>query len=130
MKPEELIALAKKARENSYSPYSGQKVGAALLATDGSYFLGANIENAAYSPTICAERSAFAAAVSSGKKSFSAIAICGGEKAFPPCGVCRQIMAEFCSPDFKIYVAGEKVAEYTLGELLPKAFSSNCFMGE
>ncbi len=130
MKPEELIALAKKARENSYSPYSGQKVGAALLATDGSYFLGANIENAAYSPTICAERSAFAAAVSSGKRSFSAIAICGGEKPFPPCGVCRQVMAEFCSPDFKIYVAGETVAEYTLGELLPKAFSSNCFIGE
>ena len=124
MSKELLCKAALEARENSYSPYSGCRVGAALLADSGKVYLGANVENAAFSPTICAERSAFAAAVSAGERSFSAIAVTGGEKAFPPCGVCRQVMSEFCSPDFKIYVvAGDECREYTLGELLPEAFS-------
>ena len=124
MSKELLCKAVLEARENSYSPYSGCRVGAALLADSGKVYLGANVENAAFSPTICAERSAFAAAVSAGVRSFSAIAVTGGEKAFPPCGVCRQVMSEFCSPDFKIYVvAGDECREYTLGELLPEAFS-------
>ena len=124
MSKELLCKAALEARENSYSPYSGCRVGAALLADSGKVYLGANVENAAFSPTICAERSAFAAAVSAGERSFFAIAVTGGEKAFPPCGVCRQVMSEFCSPDFKIYVvAGDECREYTLGELLPEAFS-------
>ena len=124
MSKELLCKAALEARENSYSPYSGCRVGAALLADSGKVYLGANVENAAFSPTICAERSAFAAAVSAGERSFSAIAVTGGEKAFPPCGVCRQVMSEFCSPDFKIYVvAGDECREYTLGELLPEAVS-------
>ena len=87
MSKELLCKAALEARENSYSPYSGCRVGAALLADSGKVYLGANVENASYSPTICAERSAFAVAVSAGERSFSAIAVTGGEKAFPPCGV-------------------------------------------
>ncbi len=116
--------MAKRVRENSYSPYSGCRVGAALLCADGSIFTGVNIENASFSPTICAERSAFAAAISAGKREFSAIAVCGGENPFPPCGVCRQVMVEFCSPEFLVLcVTDEGYEEYTLAELLPAAFS-------
>ena len=109
MTKEELCTLAKEAMQNSYSPYSNCKVGAALLSDSGKVYLGCNIENASFSPTICAERSAFAAAVSAGERKFSAIAVTGGKNgeidgAFYPCGVCRQVLREFCDDDFPIYV--------------------------
>ncbi len=122
----ELVSLAKDARERSFSPYSNISVGAALLCSDGSVFLGANIENSAYSPCICAERAAFASAITAGKREFSAIAVVGGrsnkecEKEFPPCGVCRQVMQEFCKEDFEIILSEDKV--FSLGELLPFGF--------
>ena len=98
---DKLTELAKKAMEQAYAPYSGYKVGAALLCADGTVYTGCNIENAAFSPTICAERVAFAKAVSEGHREFAAIAVCGGKDGvitgpFPPCGVCLQVMAEFC----------------------------------
>lgn len=125
----ELIDKAKQAMQKAYAPYSGYKVGAALLCDDGKIFLGCNIENSAYSPTICAERAAFAAAITAGQRKFSAIAVCGGKDGsidgvFPPCGVCRQVMAEFCRPDFKIYlVTKDGYEETSLGQLLPNSFS-------
>ena len=128
MKPEVLIEYAVDAMGRSYAPYSGYKVGAALLCADGAVYQGCNIENASFSPTICAERTAFAKAVSEGEREFVAIAICGGkdgkiEGLFPPCGVCRQVMAEFCKPDFKIYLAKpEGYEERTLAQILPDSF--------
>ena len=129
-KDRELIQAALDARKYSYSPYSGYRVGAALLAADGTVYTGCNIENAAFSPTICAERTAFFKAVSEGKREFCAIAIAGspdGEMTqFSwPCGVCRQVMVEFCDPKrFTVIVAkSEEVYEKrTLEELLPKGF--------
>ncbi len=130
---EELCRLAAQARENAYVPYSGFSVGAALLLADGEVITGCNIENAAFGPTVCAERVAIFKAVSEGKKSFAAIAVCGGRAgqsvhgAFPPCGVCRQVMAEFCSSDFPVLVVTDSDANtydaYTLGDLLPGAFT-------
>ena len=127
--PEMLCDLAVEARNSSYSPYSGIRVGAALLASSGRIYIGCNIENAAYSPTVCAERVAFFKAISEGEKEFTAIAIAGGagdspEGQFPPCGVCRQVMAEFCKPDFNVYLAETKnsFTSLTLGELLPYGF--------
>ncbi|MBE6839037.1 MAG: cytidine deaminase [Ruminococcus sp.] len=124
----ELIKSALAARENSHSPYSEFRVGAALLCADGKVYTGCNIENASYSATVCAERTAIFKAVSEGCRDFSAIAIVGGNSdkmtmAYP-CGVCRQVMSEFCKKDFRIIVAEseEKYEEYTLGELLPKSF--------
>lgn len=129
MTDKELCALAVKAMDNAYAPYSGYRVGAALLTTDGEIFTGCNIENSSFSPTVCAERTAIFKAVSEGKREFSAIAVAGGkdgkiEGAFPPCGVCRQVMAEFCEPDFTVLlVTGEKIYEkHTLSEILPLAF--------
>lgn len=128
MDEKKLWEMAVKARENSYSPYSGFKVGAALLCSDGRVFKGCNIENAAYGPTNCAERSAFFAAVSQGIRKFEAIAIAGGaEELIPcyPCGVCRQVMAEFCDPGSFRIICGENeesLEVFTLGELLPKGF--------
>ena len=129
MKPEILIEYAIDAMGRAYAPYSGYKVGAALLAADGAIYQGCNIENASFSPTICAERTAFAKAVSEGQREFTAIAVCGGRDgkiagAFPPCGVCRQVLAEFCKEDFIIYVAGAEgsYASYTLEQLLPHSF--------
>ena len=124
----ELVKLALEARENSYSPYSHFRVGAALLSADGRVFTGCNIENAAYSPTICAERTAVVKAVSEGIKDFTAIAVVGGEgeiKDFcTPCGVCRQVLSEFCKADFEIHTFnGKETKTYTLGELLPESFS-------
>ncbi|MBR6694624.1 MAG: cytidine deaminase [Clostridia bacterium] len=130
MKKEELCKKAREIRENSYSPYSGFRVGAALLTKDGNVYGGVNIENASFSPTICAERSAFAAAISAGEQEFEAIAVCGGENAFPPCGVCRQVMSEFCGADFLVFVLSENdCREYTLGELLPEAFGKENMRG-
>ena len=129
MTPEKLCELAKEAMTHSYSPYSGYKVGAALLCKDGAVYTGCNIENAAYTPTICAERTAIFKAVYDGQRAFAAIAVCGGKDGvitgrFPPCGVCRQVMREFCSDDFKVYlVTPEGYQETTLGQLLPESFS-------
>lgn len=130
MTPTELIHVAKKAMENAYAPYSGYKVGAALLSADGRVFTGCNIENASFSPTICAERTAFAKAVSEGCRDFTAIAVCGGKDGvitglFPPCGVCRQVMREFCREDFTVYLADREGAYQTrtLAQLLPDSFS-------
>lgn len=124
----ELIEAALEARSRSYSPYSHFRVGAALLTEGGKVYTGCNIENRAYGPSNCAERTAFFKAVSEGERSFSAIAVTGGEKETVwcyPCGVCRQVMAEFCSPrDFKIICAksADEYQVYTLEELLPKMF--------
>ena len=128
MTKEQLVSMAKEAMQYAYSPYSGYKVGASLLCKDGSVYTGCNIENAGYSSTNCAERTAFFKAVSEGKKEFEAIAICGGKEGvieglFPPCGVCRQVMREFCGDDFLIYLATKDGIEtYTLKELLPVSF--------
>ena len=131
MQKNELCEIAKRARENSYSPYSSCRVGAALLCADGNVYTGVNIENAAYSPTICAERSAFSAAITDGKREFSMIAVAGEGDVFPPCGVCRQVMAEFCSADFLVLcVTPEGYREYTLCELLPYAFTPENVKGD
>ena len=130
MAPEQLIDLAKEAMTHAYAPYSGFKVGAALLCRDGTVYQGCNIENASYSPTNCAERTAFFKAVYAGHRDFTAIAVCGGMDGIltgftTPCGVCRQVMKEFCNDDFLIYVAGPQGAfeTYTLAQLLPSGFS-------
>lgn len=124
-----LIEKALKAREKSYSPYSHFSVGAALLCADGSVYTGANIENASFTPTVCAERVAFFSALNDGHKDFSAIAIVGGNSsgdvcAFcSPCGVCRQVMSEFCSADFKIILFdGKNNKVLTLDEIMPCRF--------
>ena len=123
----ELIQKAKEAKEQAYAPYSGFHVGAALLCKDGTIFTGCNIENSAYGPTNCAERTAIFKAVSEGFREFEAIAIISDSKQpTAPCGVCRQVMAEFCDPEaFQVVMAKspEDYKVYTLGELLPKAFS-------
>ena len=129
---EQLIENAIEARKMAYTPYSKYKVGAALLSSENKIIKGCNIENAAYGPTNCAERTAFFKAVSEGVKEFSAIAIVGGLEnetdlfsgyAFP-CGVCRQVMREFCDSKFEIVVARstDDYKVYTLGELLPESF--------
>lgn len=124
-----LMTEAQKARENSYSPYSHFRVGAALLTKSGKVYTGCNIENAAYSATNCAERTAIFKAVSEGERDFEAIAIVGGKEGeaarfCAPCGVCRQVMAEFCPNDFKIILGcAEKFEVYPLGQLLPLSFT-------
>ena len=125
---QELMRHAIEARKNAYCPYSGVAVGAALLCEDGTVYTGCNIENASYSPTNCAERTAFFKAVSEGKKEFLAIAIAGGSENLEicyPCGVCRQVMAEFCNPEqFKVICGAscEMLEVFQLKELLPKSF--------
>jgi cytidine deaminase len=130
MNKKELIKAAFLARERSYSPYSNFSVGAALLATNGTIYQGCNIENSSYTPTNCAERTAFFKAVSEGVTTFDMIAIVGGKKNevvdyCAPCGVCRQVMMEFCDPQtFKIILAKseEEYKEFTLEEMLPLGF--------
>ena len=121
-----LMDLAEEARAHSYSPYSHYAVGAALLCQDGSVYQGCNIENASYTPTIFAERNAFFKAIFDGQRSFTAIAVIGsGETPAYPCGVCRQVMAEFCDGDFTIVTANRDrtvVVPQTLSELLPHSF--------
>ena len=133
MKMEQLVEIAYEAREMSYAPYSQFKVGAALLAKSGKIYKGCNIENAAYTPTNCAERTAFFKAVSEGEREFVAIAIVGGKEEeenltfCAPCGVCRQVMMEFCDPkEFQIILGrGNKEYKiYLLDELLPLGFGS------
>ncbi|MCQ2503444.1 MAG: cytidine deaminase [Saccharofermentans sp.] len=116
-------------RSKSYAPYSDFLVGCALLTEDGKVYSGCNIENSAFGPSMCAERTAIFKAVSEGHKEFAAIAIAGGKKDgelqyCAPCGVCRQVMREFCKPSFKIYLAksAEDYKEFTLEELLPESF--------
>ena len=130
METKELISQALSARENAYAPYSGFMVGAALLCKDGTVYTGCNIENAAFTPTNCAERTAFFKAVSEGKRDFVKIAIVGGKKgemtAPAPCGVCLQVMSEFCKADeFEIVMAKseEDYSSKRLSELLPSSFS-------
>ena len=126
----QLIDKAHEARAASYSPYSGIAVGAALLTSSGRIYLGANIENASYSPTICAERVAFFKAISAGEREFAAIAVVGakaGEEPsgnFPPCGVCRQVMSEFCGPEFMIVLGTrDKFEMIPFSEMLPHSFT-------
>ena len=130
MTAEELLDCAETARRASYCPYSGFAVGAALLAENGQVFLGCNIENASYSATNCAERTAIFKAVSEGRTDFKAIAIIGHKENeplqfCPPCGTCRQVLAEFCEPDFEIVLMNDarEIKVYTLAELLPEHFS-------
>lgn len=129
MTDKELLLKAIEARKSSYSPYSDFQVGAALMTKEGKVYLGANIENAAYTPTICAERVAFFKAINNGERNFEKIAIIGGKAGEPPvfcapCGVCRQVMAEFCKEDFRIVLGtpdGE-IKVYTLATILPDYF--------
>lgn len=127
---EQMIDLAIEQLSYSYTPYSGFKVGAALLGKSGKLYTGCNIENAAYTPTNCAERTAFFKAVSEGEREFQAIAIVGEKDGVlteyaAPCGVCRQVMMEFCRPEeFQIILAvsREQYNIYTLKDLLPLGF--------
>lgn len=132
MNGEALMEIARKARGNAYVPYSHFAVGAALLSKDGKVYTGCNVENAAYGPTNCAERTAFFKAVSEGARGFEAIAIAGGpEEGAPmdgcsPCGVCRQVMLEFCDDDFLVYLEESGgVKKHTLGELMPMGFRAD-----
>ena len=127
----ELIDIALEARQMAYTPYSHHKVGAALLTKDGKVYRGCNNESASYTPSNCAERTAFFKAVSEGEREFEAIAIVGGFEDSPvlrlcaPCGVCRQVMMEFCDPEtFEIILCDEKdeLHTYKLEELLPLGF--------
>ena len=125
----QLIETAIEQLKYSYTPYSGFKVGAALLAKNGTVYTGCNIENAAYTPTNCAERTAFFKAVSEGVKEFDAICIVGGKNGVlteyaPPCGVCRQVMMEFCDENFEILLVSDEgcYEVHTLKELLPLGF--------
>lgn len=129
-----LIQTAIDALPNSYVPYSRFHVAAALLCKDGTVYTGNNIENASYTPTVCAERCAFFKAVGDGKREFEAIVICGGLHGVitdycPPCGVCRQVMREFCDDDFPIYmITPEGYEAHTLAEILPFSFSAQKHM--
>ncbi|MEN6314461.1 MAG: cytidine deaminase [Clostridiaceae bacterium] len=125
----ELMEIAIKSRQFAYIPYSGFKVGAALLASNGKVYTGCNIENSSYTPSVCAERTAFFKAVSEGVKDFEKIAVVGGKDELkeycPPCGVCRQVMVEFCDPArFQILLGNspENYRIYTLAELMPLSF--------
>ena len=127
----ELVNLAIEAREHAYVPYSNFAVGAALLTKEGKVYQGCNIENSSYGAANCAERTAFFTAVYQGERNFEAIAIVGGKAGEPvhelcaPCGICRQVMREFCKDDFKIFLSkGDgTVLETTLTQLLPLSFS-------
>lgn len=140
MKEEQIYTLIDTAIDQlkySYTPYSNYKVGAALLAENGTIYTGCNIENASYTPTNCAERTAFFKAVSEGVRTFRAICVVGGlngklTEYAPPCGVCRQVMMEFCDPDaFEIILATgrEDYNIYRLSELLPMGFGSGKLNG-
>ncbi|MGK7377802.1 cytidine deaminase [Planococcus sp. 1R117A] len=127
MEKEQLMEEAKTARERAYVPYSKFKVGAALLTADGKVYHGCNIENAGYSMTNCAERTAMFKAVSEGDRKFTALAVVAETKGpVSPCGACRQVIAEFCAPDMPVYLTNLNgdVQETTVSELLPGAFST------
>ena len=127
----QLIETAVKAREMAYAPYSHYKVGAALLAKSGKIYTGCNVENASFTPTNCAERTAFFKAISEGDREFEMIAIVAGKdgeelsKNCTPCGVCRQVMTEFCDKDFKIILGTpDDFKVLTLDEIMPYSFSA------
>ena len=129
MTDKELVLKAIESMKNSYSPYSNFKVGAALLTESGKVYTGCNIENVAFGPSICAERVAFFKAISEGEKNFSKIAVVGGKDGIissstPPCGVCRQVMREFCNDDFEILIVRENgnYDKVLLKDLLPNSF--------
>ena len=119
-----LTEFAKDARKNSYSPYSGHAVGAALLCKSGKIYSGCNVENAAYGPTCCAERVALFSAIADGEREFSAIAVVGNNPLCMPCGVCRQVFSEFCDGNFEILVEDKdgKIVSFTQNEILPYSF--------
>ena len=130
-----LVESAMAARNFSYAPYSGFYVGAALLCEDGAVYTGCNIENSAYTPTNCAERTAFFKAVSEGKRRFKKIAVVGGkgenaDEFCAPCGVCRQVMMEFCDSRFQIILGRSDgdIKVYTLQELLPEGFGPDTLL--
>lgn len=127
----ELCRAAIQAIKQSYSPYSDFKVGAALLTKDGKIYTGCNIENASFSATVCAERTAIFKAISEGETEFAMLAIAGGKNGeiqseVPPCGVCRQVLSEFCDKDFPILLVTDEnnFKQYTLGQLLPLTFGN------
>ena len=129
MEKNELLKIAKEARECAYAPYSNFYVGAALLCDDGSVYTGCNVENASFSPTCCAERTAIFKAVSDGKRRFLAVAVVGGKRDSNaitpcyPCGVCRQVISEFCDDDFLVITENGGIAEITeFSDILPKRF--------
>ena len=125
MDDRELVQMAREILPNAYAPYSGYRVGAALLTDDGRVFRGVNIENASSGLTICAERAAIAAAVTAGCRFFSLIAVVSEDEKGPvPCGACRQVLSEFCGGEFKVLVSGNegKIRTFTLRELLPYPF--------
>lgn len=131
MTDKELIELAIKERELAYAPYSNHKVGAALVGKSGKIYTGCNVENAAYSPTNCAERTAVFKAVSEGEREFTAIAIVGGvgdklSELCAPCGVCRQVLSEFCTTDLRIVMGTpNNITVSTLGDILPYSFGKS-----
>lgn len=127
MEKEKLMQEAMQVRKQAYVPYSNFPVGAALVTSDGKVYRGVNIENAAYSMTNCAERTAIFKAVSEGERSFAALAVVADtEGPVSPCGACRQVIAEFCKPDMPVYLTNlnGKVEETTVSRLLPGAFST------
>ena len=135
MTKEELARKAVEAMGHAYAPYSGYLVGAALLTADGTVYQGCNIENASFTPTVCAERTAFFKAIYDGKRDFRAIAVVGGKGGtvtgfFPPCGVCRQVMREFCRDGFEVYLVGKdnEIKALTLKDILPYSFSAGEYM--
>lgn len=130
MTEQQLVQAAVAAMERAYAPYSGFTVGAALLTADGRVYTGCNIENASFTPTVCAERTAVFKAVSDGVRDFAMLAVAGGKGGTitglcPPCGVCRQVLSEFCPPYFPLLLAEapDRFRRVTLGELLPYSFS-------
>lgn len=136
MDSEKLVEIASNVMKKAYTPYSHFKVGAALLCSDGTVYEGCNIENASYTPTVCAERVAFFSAVRDGQRNFSKIAIVGGHDGVLssyayPCGVCRQVMREFCDGNFIVILYdGAKLVEYTLDEIMPHSFTPKDLLGE
>ena len=131
MNHQELYTLAESARNRAYAPYSHFTVGAALLSKSGKVYLGCNIENAAYGAVMCAERTAFFTAICEGERDFAAIAVAGGREGeagdvCAPCGICRQVMAEFCASDFEIVLGPESdIKVYRLDEILPLSFTKD-----
>lgn len=131
MTDKELLQKAIEARSFAYAPYSDHKVGAALLGKSGKVYTGCNVENAGYTPTNCAERTAVFKAVSEGEREFTAIAVVGGlgdnlSEVCAPCGVCRQVLAEFCDKDMRVIMGTpDKITVSTLGDLLPLSFGKS-----
>ena len=132
MGPNALIEQAKAAMKRAYAPYSHYCVGAAVLTKSGNVYTGCNVENASYSATNCAERTAIFKAISEGEREFSALAVVGGKDGnvtgfTPPCGVCRQVLLEFCAVDMPVYLTdGKTIRTVTVAELVPFAFTDAC----